>query len=116
MVWSLAIELPLVFGNQIGAAYVNKEPTRDLKVAKTVSFCCPQSVPVSSFSILMRGLAFLTISSACLWKKKWGSKVTPRILGFFSRGRGMPLSGTVGWYWDCLYSGVKRVMRISGLR
>ena len=54
---SRSIECLLVFGNQIGAAYVNREPTRDLKVATRVCFCCPQLVPVRSFKMFSLGVA-----------------------------------------------------------
>ena len=110
MVCSLVLEVGLVFVNQIGAAYVKSEPIRDLKVINMVSFCCPQFVPVSSFRIFRRGLAFFTIASTCLWKKRWGSKVTPRILGCLSSGSGDPFSGTVGWEFYCWNWGVNRVM------
>ena len=35
--------------------------------------------------------------------------VTPKILGFLSRGRGVPSKGTVGWRFECLVSEVKSV-------
>ena len=65
-----------------------------------VSRVFSQLVPVRSFRILSRGLALWTIASMCLWKWKCVPNVTPRILGYFSRRRGVPLIGTIGWRFD----------------
>jgi hypothetical protein len=44
-------------------------------------------------------------------KVKWVSKVMPRILGVFARGKGMLLMEIFGWRLDWWWwSGVKRVM------
>jgi hypothetical protein len=43
-------------------------------------------------------------------KLKWVSKVMPRILGVFARGKGMLLMEMLGWRLDWWWSGVKRVM------
>ena len=52
-----------------------------------------------------RVMMFLT----CVEKLKWVSKVTPRILGNFSSGRGWFPGETSGRRLDCLVQGVKRV-------
>ena len=88
---------------------VKERADKNLKVTRMVSFCCPQSVPVSCLTMFSLGLAFFTFSPICLWKTSWGSNVTPKILWFLSRGRGLPSKGTVGWRCDCWNSEVKSV-------
>ena len=41
-------------GNQTGAAYVNNERMRDLKVMMSVSLCWPHVVPERAFRMLSR--------------------------------------------------------------
>lgn len=56
------MEVELALGNHIGAAYINREPIMDLKVATIVSFCWPQLVPQSSLRMFSLGFALLTMS------------------------------------------------------
>ena len=44
-IYSLAMDEGDELGNQMGAAYVNKDLMRDLKVMMIVSSCWPQDVP-----------------------------------------------------------------------
>ena len=83
-------------GNQMDGAYVKMERTSALKVTIIVSLCWPQVVPASAFKMLRRGEA--RVISDLMWgaKVKWGSRVTPSIRGFLSKGSCEPLRVTEG--------------------
>ena len=50
------MEVGDALGNQVGAAYVNKEGMRELKVMSRVFFCWPQLEPARARRLLMRGV------------------------------------------------------------
>ena len=85
-----------VLGYQMGHAYVTNERMRDLKVSISVSFCWPQLVPARARMILRRGVARLMIDEMCGVKVKGVSKITPRMRGLRSRGRGELLREMAG--------------------
>ena len=62
----------------------------DLKVSISVSFCCPQLVPARARMMLRRGEARWMIDAM------WEVKVTPRMRGLRSRGRGELLRAMAG--------------------
>jgi len=55
-----------------------------------VSFCAPQKVPARALRMLRRDEALEMMSEMWEEKVKWVSKVTPRILTDFLRGRSSP--------------------------
>ena len=59
--------------------------------------------------MLSRALARLAVVVACSEKVKWGSRVTPRILGFRHSGKGWLPNETPGSSLDWCVSEVKRV-------
>ena len=58
-------------------------------MANSVSFCLPQKVEVRAFRILIDESAFSLVILACSAKVNAGSKVNPRILGFFNSWNGV---------------------------
>ena len=75
-----------------------------------VSFWCPQVVPARALRRFRREEARAAMEEIWAEKLKWVSKVTPRILGVFSRGKMELLMEILGWRLDWWLSGVKRVM------
>ena len=69
---------------------------RDLKVIMRVSLYCPQVVPAKARRRFSRGAAREMMYEMCGVKVKWGSKMTPKMRGFRSRGRGESSRDTSG--------------------
>ena len=80
----------------MGDAYVIMERMRDLKVISRVSFCWPQSVPARARRMLRREAERWIMDETWGAKVKWVSKVTPRMRGVRSRGRGVSWRETSG--------------------
>ena len=74
------------------------------------SFCWPNVVPVTAFSAFSFLLALLIVAVTCGVNVRCGSKVTPRIFGFLSRGSTSLNSVTVGCLWCSCLSGVSSVI------
>src|SRR5688572_33478520 len=58
-----------------------------LYMAKSVSFCLPQEVEVSAFSILIEESALFLVILACSPNVRAGSNVSPSILEFLTVAR-----------------------------
>ena len=74
-----------------------------------VSFCLPQAVEVSAFTMLSDLSAFSLVILICSEKFSLGSNVTPRILGFLSNGISVLLILRFNVVLYSAGSGVKRV-------
>ena len=85
-----------MLGYQMGAAYVNNDLMSDLYVMRMVSFCWPQVVPARALMMLRRGVMRDMRDEMCWLKVRCGSKVTPKIRGFLSRGKRESQRGTWG--------------------
>lgn len=80
-----------IIGDQMVLAYSMTGRTAVLKVDRRVSFCSPQDVAERALRILVEFSAFTLVIAAWASKLSFGSKVRPRILGFFSVGMMMLL-------------------------
>ena len=83
-------------GGSIGENRTNE----GFKVWSIVSFWCPQDVPARALRMFKREEARAAMEEMWGEKLKWVSKVTPRILGVFARGKGMLLMEMLGWRLD----------------
>ena len=62
---------------------------RPLNVVESISLDAPQVEPAVALRMLSFDRAFAAVTLACCAKLKWGSKVTPKILGFRSTLSGL---------------------------
>lgn len=74
-----------------------------------VSVSLPQFVPAMALSILFLVISLLTVSLAWILNVSIGSKVTPRILGFFTVGRHWSLMIISSYFPSSLVQDVNRV-------
>ena len=86
VVWSLFLLVSFMIGDQTVLPYSNMGWTVALYVAINVSFCFPHEVPERALTILLALSAFSLVILTCLPKFNFGSKVSPRILGFLTVG------------------------------
>src|SRR5678815_1568590 len=75
-----------MFGDQTVLAYSMAGRAIVLKVARSVSFCLPQSVEVRALRTFKVDSTFPLVTLACSPKLKLVSRVRPKILGCFTVG------------------------------
>ena len=81
--WSLFRFVSLMIGDQIVLPYSMTGLTVALYVAIRVCFCLPHVVPFRAFKILIFLSAFSFVLFTWSLKVNFGSRMSPRILGFF---------------------------------
>jgi hypothetical protein len=78
-------------------------------VMSRVLLSWPHVMPQTAFKRFSRCEHFAAMATMCCLKVNWGSKVTPRILGYWLIGMSMPFMETLRLVLYCLLQGVKSV-------
>ena len=84
IVCSFVVFVGFMIGDHMVLAYSIVGRVIVLYVFSNVSFVLPQCVVVRAFIILVVLLAFVVVFCMCLVYVSFGSKVSPRILGFLT--------------------------------
>ena len=86
MVLSLVKFVAEMMGDQTVLPYSKTDLVNALNVVISVSFCFPHLEPVRALMMFSDFCAFSWVMLTCSAKVSFGSKVTPKILGFFTVG------------------------------